>query len=370
MVTKPLQVLGKPNENYRQFSADLYEAARNAALVMKLPDGVRRTLEALIGRIPRGSEVPISPASVSTLSFECGKNPRTILNHVRFLVRNGLAVDRSMGGGRRYCQRDQSGRIIAVHGIDLTPLQDRADELTMAAEAMRAERVAADRMRNEISRLRSMIRRILSGTDVAAEDQQTWASFPRRIAHLEYEDLSKLLNHVRRFLTHLGRSEISDRPEKNDRPYTTNQYPSESCNPAMPAENKMGQGASTPPTQTPKCGMEHISLPMALKAAPAEWHVGMELYGRADWMAFVNVGYERAMALGINPSAWAQAQAAIGKVGAALLVMIADADGYERGGKIRNAGAWVRRMSERAELGTAQLHRSVFGLLHREHATC
>lgn len=138
----------------------------------------------------------------------------------------------------------------------------------------------------------------------------------------------------------------------------------------MPAENKMGQGASTPPTQTPKCGMEHISLPMALKAAPAEWHVGMELYGRADWMAFVNVGYERAMALGINPSAWAQAQAAIGKVGAALLVMIADADGYERGGKIRNAGAWVRRMSERAELGTAQLHRSVFGLLHREHATC
>ncbi|WP_179209180.1 replication initiation protein RepC [Haematobacter genomosp. 1] len=370
MVTKPLRVLGKPNENIGRFSADLYEAARNAALVMELPDGVRRTLEALISRIPRGSEAPISPASVSTLSFECGKNPRTILNHVRFLVRIGLAVDRSMGGGRRHCQRDQSGQIVAVYGIDLTPLRDRADELTMAAEAMRAERMAADRMRNEISRLRSMIRRILSGTEAAAEDQQTWASFPRRIAHLGYEALSELLNRVRRFLTRLGPSEISDRPEKNDQPYTTNQYPSESCNPAMPAENKMGQGAPTPPPQTPKCGMEHISLPMALNAAPAEWHVGMELYGRADWMAFVNVGYERAMALGINASAWAQAQAAIGKVGAALLVMIADADSNERGGKIRNAGAWVRRMSERAELGNAQLHRSVFGLLHREAAAC
>lgn len=107
----------------------------------------------------------------------------------------------------------------------------------------------------------------------------------------------------------------------------------------MPAENKTGQGAPTPPTPTPKCGMEHISLPMALKAAPAEWHVGMELCGRANWMAFVNVGYERAMALGINLSAWSQAQAAIGMVGAAWLVMIADAYSNERGGKIHNAGA-------------------------------
>ncbi len=138
----------------------------------------------------------------------------------------------------------------------------------------------------------------------------------------------------------------------------------------MPAENKAEDVAHTPPTTAPTCRLEHISLPMALNAAPAEWHVGMELYGRADWLAFSNVGYERAMALGIAPSAWAQAQASIGKVGAALLVMIADADCQERGGKIRNAGAWVRRMSERAELGTVQLHRSVFGLLHREPAPC
>ncbi|MDB6454150.1 hypothetical protein [Falsirhodobacter sp. 20TX0035] len=53
-----------------------------------------------------------------------------------------------------------------------------------------------------------------------------------------------------------------------------------------------------------------------------------------------------------------------------MLVMIADADSNERGGKIRNAGAWMRRMSERAELGNAQLHRSVFGLLHGEAAAC
>jgi len=75
----------------------------------------------------------------------------------------------------------------------------------------------------------------------------------------------------------------------------------------MPAENRMEQAAPTPPPTTPKCGMEHISLRMALNAAPAEWNVGMDMYGRADWMTFVNVGYEWGMALGINLAVWAQA---------------------------------------------------------------
>lgn len=370
MNDKPLCTNAEPTQSYRHDCAEIYSIARHAAFVMELPDAVTRTLEALIGRIPRGSEAPISPAGVSTLAFEVGKNPRTILNHVRYLARVGLVVDRTMGGGRRHCQRDQSGRIVAVHGIDLTPMLERADELAEAAHAIRAERMAADRMRNEISRLRSMIRRVLLDAMTDNETLETWAGFPRRISHLGFDALDDLLGRVRRFLDALGKPKISDRPEKKDRPYTTDQYLSESCNPAMPAENKAEPVAPTPPTTTPRCGLEHISLPMALNAAPAEWHVGMELYGRADWLAFSNVGYERAMALGIAPSAWAQAQASIGRVGAALLVMIADADCQERGGKIRNAGAWVRRMSERAELGTAQLHRSVFALLHRETAPC
>lgn len=360
----------KSDDKTQRRYAALFGILRDATLVLSLPDSQKRTLEVLIGRIPLNAPSPISPASMSSIAFECGKSPRTILNHIRALGQLGLVVDRSMGGGRRHCQRDQNGQIVVIHGIDLSPLLARGPELAAAAQSMRNERRAIEEMRNEISRLRMMIRRILSSTEPSAEDQQTWVDFPRRIAHLGIEALCDLKSQVCRFLSRLGQPDFSDQSEKKDGPYTTIQYLSDSCNPAMLAMNKTEQNAPTPPNPTPKCGMEHISLPMALNAAPAEWHVGMELYGRADWMAFVNVGYERAMALGINPSAWAQAQAAIGRVGAALLVMIADADSNERGGKIRNAGAWVRRMSERAEVGNAQLHRSVFGILHRDAALC
>ena len=68
----------------------------------------------------------------------------------------------------------------------------------------------------------------------------------------------------------------------------------------------------------------------------------------------------------MSPATWAQAQAVLGQTGAAILVLIADAGSAERGGSIRSVGGWVRRMSERAETGQAHLHRSVFGLLHRE----
>lgn len=350
--------------------APLFRILHDAALVLSLPDSQKRTLEVLIGRIPLNAPLPISPASMSSIAFECGKSPRTILNHIRALGQLGLVLDRSMGGGRRHCQRDRNGQIIAIHGIDLSPLLARGPELAAAAHSMREERRAIEEMRNEISRLRTMIRRILSGTEPSAEDQETWESFPRRIAHLGVEALCDLKNQVCRFLSRLGQREISDQSEKNSGPYTTDQDLSKSCNLTITAMNKTEHDAPPLPDPTPKCGMEHISLQMALRAAPAEWHVSMELYGRIDWMTFVNVGYERAMALGINPSAWAQAQAAIGKIGAALLVMIADADSNERGGKIRNAGAWVRRMSERAELGNAHLHRSVFGILHRDAASC
>jgi len=69
--------------------------------------------------------------------------------------------------------------------------------------------IAAYWIRRKIWQLRSMIRRILCSNEPNSKHHQTWASFPRGIAHLGYE----LLNRVRRFLICLGQSEISDRPE-------------------------------------------------------------------------------------------------------------------------------------------------------------
>ena len=131
----------------------------------------------------------------------------------------------------------------------------------------------------------------------------------------------------------------------------------------MPAE----KNTSNEP-QRPTCGLEHVNLKMLLQVAPEDWHIMLERKGSVAWNSFIDVAYERKDALGINDTAWAISQAALGRIGAAILVLLADANGIERGGIVRNPGAWVRRMAEKAERGEAYLHRSIFGILNRQPA--
>lgn len=105
-------------------------------------------------------------------------------------------------------------------------------------------------------------------------------------------------------------------------------------------------------------------------AAPDDWRIEMEQYGRPSWHILAGIAYQRAQALGISPSAWSLAQNAVGTNGAAIIVMMADAKRQERGGPVRSVGGWVRRMAERAEKGTANLHRTLFGLLQEETIPC
>lgn len=152
--------------------------------------------------------------------------------------------------------------------------------------------------------------------------------------------------------------------------YITTDLKNEICNrdPIRSREQKRN-GEPAPSIQTrPTSGLEHVSLPMALAAAPDDWTVELERFSEHGWSALVAVAYERMPALGINQSAWAMAQAVLGRHGAAILVLIADAQHSARGGTIRNPGAWMRRMAERAERGEAHLHRSVFGILHEGRA--
>ena len=62
----------------------------------------------------------------------------------------------------------------------------------------------------------------------------------------------------------------------------------------MPAEK---QGEEQPSRPNPTCGLEHIGPKQAMMAAPTDWQVAMEQYGRPFWHALAGVAYERARAL-------------------------------------------------------------------------
>ncbi|WMS45217.1 replication initiation protein RepC (plasmid) [Acuticoccus sp. MNP-M23] len=351
----------------RDFLAGLHVLMTQAATVFGLTDAVQTTAHVLINRIPHEAPEPISPASVTSLAEQRGVDPRTIRNHIAALIETGLARNACLDGGRRHTARDRRGAITELYGIDFAPMMQRADEIEALDADRKAELAEQARFRFEISKVRKEVRRMVEAGHLDDDQLSVWASLPRRIAHMTHAALERLWTVVcalRDALTACGEvpplsEKISDRSEKSDRPYSTHQALSDCCNPPMASEKKTGA----------TCGLEHITLHMVKSILPLDWEASiLRHYQTLDWNSFANTAYERAAAAGISPAAWAAAQAAIGRHGAAIMVLIALTDAAGNGGKIANPGGWVRRMAERAERGTAHLHRSMFGLMERANA--
>jgi hypothetical protein len=215
---------------------------------------------------------------------------------------------------------------------------------------------------------------------------QVWAALPRRLGGLGHEDLQELAWRCQAILEEAELA-LQDTPmpteasaalpdpvrysgeaEKNFRPttYTSEPTPPPPVGTGLAGYARRGERSGLAGTSPLKlCGVEHVTLAMALHAAPEEWHGAFTRMGSLSWDTFSRMAQARLQPLGINQQAWRIAETAIGSRGAAILVLIADANWAARGGQIRKPGAWVRAMAERAAGGQAYLHRSVFGILKR-----
>ncbi|PZX14306.1 replication protein C-like [Palleronia aestuarii] len=347
----------------------LYRAAKDVTYVLKLRPGLKALLDVLIDHIPNGAPRPVSPAAMQRLADKLGCEDRAIRYRIARLVRLGLVTNRCLANGRRHVQRARTGTIVHVAGIDLSPLLDTAWDWADRAADKKDAYARRARLRFQISEKRGALVRAFRGEEMPADLEALWSGLPRDIAKLGLAALEVLVDKVDRLIsvTLADQKSFAGQPEECDRAYITDQGQSESCNPAMPAGKRAQE---KPPRQTPRCGLEHVSLRQAVMAAPDDWRIEMERHGRSSWHILAGIAYQRARALGVSPSAWALAQNAVGTNGAAIIVMMADAKSHARGGPVRSVGGWVRRMAERAEKGTATLHRALFGLLHEEAVPC
>jgi hypothetical protein len=103
---------------------------------------------------------------------------------------------------------------------------------------------------------------------------------------------------------------------------------------------------------------------MLAAALPFDWRVRIERSGAVSWASLVTTAYERSAEIGVTDAILAEAQSGLGRSGAAVLVLLADADSVERRGTIRSPVASVRAMAARAKTEPLRLHRNLFGLLH------
>jgi DNA-binding MarR family transcriptional regulator/HPt (histidine-containing phosphotransfer) domain-containing protein len=341
----------------------LHRLLRLAATAYGLPDAVLVTGHALLRYVPRDAVEPISPARVQDLAEERGCDPRTIRAHIRRLEAYGLVVDRSAGGGRRMIQRRRD-RIVVLQGVDFSPMLAAADALALAAIEAEAERDERRRLAARVSALKRQLRSAIADQeegDVADRAASALQACPARHRGLSLRDLAALaarLELAARLLIDIedfagGRIFSSDRTGGKIRPNTTEKDENLVCR-AQVANR--GVAAEQ---------MEPVSLERLLPALPFDWRVRIASDGPLSWPTLIGTACERAGEIGVTEAIWAEAQSALGPEGAAILVLLADADSLDRGGSIRCPAAWVRVMAVRAGTEPLCLSRNLFGLLRR-----
>ena len=347
---------------------ELHRVLRLAATTHGLPDAVLVTGHTLLRYIPKDAEHPISPARVQDLADERGCDPRTIRSHIRRLEAHGLVVDRSAGGGRRMIQR-RHGRIIVLQGVDFSPMLAAADELGLAALEAEAELDERRQLAARISELKRQLRDAIAAhedTSAATRAAAVLKACPLRHRGLSLRELAALaarLELAAKLLMEVddsvgSRIFSSDRDDEKIRPYTTKKDENPVCSTAPNTANDNAADA-----------LRHISLDMLAAALPFDWRVRIEKSGPVSWANLVATAYERGAEIGVTDAIWAEAQGELGRSGAAVLVLLADADSVERSGTIRCPAAWVRAMAARAESQPLRLRRNLFGLLHRRRNT-
>ena len=341
---------------------ELHRVLRQAAIAHGLPDAVLVTGHALLRFVPWDAEQPISPARVQDLADERGCDPRTIRSHIRRLEAYGLVVDRSAGGGRRMIQR-RRGRIVVLQGIDFSPMLAAAERIEHAALEAEIELDERRRLAARVSELKRQLRGLVaSGGDMSPRATAALDACPGRHWGLPLRDLATLVGRLEAAIRVLaddgedagGRIFSSDRDDEIVQPITTEKDENPVCRP------QRGRSAAEADA------LRHITLDILAAALPFDWRIRIERSGGAvSWASVTAAAYERAAAIGVTDAIWAEAQAEVGRAGAAVLVLLADAGSIERRGAIRCPAAWVRAMAARAEDGPLRLSRNLFGLLHR-----
>lgn len=310
--------------------------------------------EAEVGESEEGGETAlvVFPSNRELSLRAHGVGERSLARHLASLVAAGLILRRDSPNGKRYARRARGGEGFSeAFGFDLTPLVARAAEVEAIAERLRQERRRMQVLRETISLHRRDIAKMIacgleegvagdwdgfaqallgfSGPLRRVHDAASLARLEGELGALRGEVLRALETHVR-----LGRgSDFEVHKESgNDGQADGHQSNSKSQSPNLEPASKEDRGEfagnlveprspsdatpdPTPQRPSPRSG---TPLGMVLDACPdvLDWAPD-GVRGWPDFLAAVRV---LRPALGISPSAWAEAIEAMGEIDASIAV--------------------------------------------------
>ena len=347
---------------------------------------------------------PIIYQSLSKTALDLGVSERQIQRLEQALFEAGALTWNDSGNHRRYGQRcSETGHILYAYGVDLTPLAC----LKPTLEARLQEKELYDRAWLETKRQISWHRRQICGVIAEAGEGDNAPDWLRPSAsrygtlavpirtYMSLEELRRLLaahrELYREILTHIE-------PEKTDKTSPTddanvahynftNQESFDKSNTGRRSaigfqESVIEPAATKPETKTSRTqekeakegkdlilatGLQHITLKQALNAASERFKNHIPLEPRPmNWSDFIEAAYRLKPELHISQKSWASACITLGRIGAAICLLLTDQAMQREADPVRKPGAYFRAMVRRAHTGELHLHNSIFGILKRE----
>jgi replication initiation protein RepC len=283
-----------------------------------------------------------------------GMAASTLRRHLAGLVDSGLVLRRDSPKGKRYARKATSGDIEQAFGFDLGPIVARADEFAALAEAAIARRQALTVLRERITLARRDIAKMIA-TGVEQGVAADWASYHRTfraiMARFPRVPTSEVLGPIVAELASLAAAIVNILEQDLDpiEPGPPNSPADQSQNsaPERPDLSDPDPGPGAPETAGAEQPRSAGAIPIRMVVEVCPDIVDYARGGiRTSQDLIATASTVRPM-LGISPSAWDEACAAMGD-GQASAVLAAI---LQRGAAIKNPGGYLRILARRAAAG-------------------
>ena len=335
-------------------------------------------LNALLSFYPEtvltGEDLIVFPSNRQLALRAHGMAPATLRRHLACLVDAGLIVRRDSPNGKRYARKDRAGEIELAFGFDLAPLVVRAEEFETWAEEILLEQRALAFVRERITICRrDIVKMIAAGMEEGVSTRQggqgpaDWVEMhalfrsiveriPRTATRQALEpiadELSMLADEILGLLeNHVKQSNLSANESHSER-HKQNSNPDSL--PDFEPDLREGRGAAPEPNletsraPEPRQGSKTegaFPLRMVLDACPdiMDYAKG----GISNWRDFLATANVVRPLIGVSPSAWEEAQSAMGEVYAAIVLACI----LQKGRTINSAGGYIRELTRKSQAG-------------------
>lgn len=286
-----------------------------------------------------------------------GMAEATIRRHLAVLVDAGLLARKDSANGKRYARRTGDGALDEAFGFSLAPLLSRAEEIERLAADVVAERIALQRLREQLTIARRDVMKLIEtglseGLDLDSDAlhlryQGILARLPRKATAMDVADCLDAMTKLRAELVKLletpvisknssGNPVHFERHIQNSNTESTNESERQMKNMEEETLAPERKGWHEPPKIFP--------LGLVLNACP-----DMAAYGPdgaiSSWRDLMTAAVVVRSMLGVSASAYQRACEVMGPENAAVTMACI----LERAGEIQSAGGYLRDLTRRAE---------------------